>query len=114
MRETHELEEALHLSLIHICGAWPRRAEQRHGAEHVSGRACAGTGVLEGRPVSYTHLDVYKRQRHTHLPGAFLLRQAQKVDQADGLVFIYCQDDVFGRRAVQRAKACLLYTSRCV
>ena len=27
-------------------GAWPRRAEQRHGAEHVSGRACAGTGVL--------------------------------------------------------------------
>ena len=43
--------------------------------------------------------------RHTHLPGAFLLRQAQKVDQADGLVLIYCQDDVFGRRAVQRAKA---------
>ena len=43
--------------------------------------------------------------RHTHLPGAFLLRQAQKVDQADGLVFIYCQDDAFGRRAVQRAKA---------
>ena len=49
-------------------------------------------------PVSYTHLDVYKRQLQSHTApiNEWIMEQLIMVD------------------ALKRASACLLYTSRCV
>ena len=57
-------------------------------------------------PVSYTHLDVYKRQGFTqgafygYYPDKAALFEALVSEPADGLM--------------EQFKACLLYTSRCV
>ncbi|WP_141755343.1 hypothetical protein [Burkholderia plantarii] len=54
-------------------------------------------GVAGHTPVSYTHLDVYKRQLRGRSPG-----QSRRPDRHAAVL----------RRS--RAHACLLYTSRCV
>ena len=46
---------------------------ERHGIQkHLARPTDGGDGIAESRgvePVSYTHLDVYKRQAHTRPPG---------------------------------------------
>ena len=55
-----------------------------------------------GRPVSYTHLDVYKRQilMRGQIPVQEAPAEAPEAPQAP--------------RQVEVRQACLLYTSRCV
>ena len=56
----------------------------------------------EYAPVSYTHLDVYKRQfRERVMPSQTMRRLFRRVSQT-------------WRSAVKLALGCLLYTSRCV
>ena len=61
--------------------------------------------LLNLLPVSYTHLDVYKRQLLTNL--ALLLRSALRWQR------IYLAGDL-GRVRLYLPHHCLLYTSRCV
>ena len=67
----------------------------------------AETGGLNAMSVSYTHLDVYKRQRHklTRKAGEPVIRAA-----VNGAMKIMGEQFVLGRTI----NACLLYTSRCV
>ena len=66
-------------------------------------------------PVSYTHLDVYKRQGHEAFT-AMRMRGAQATDIA--ILVVAADDGVMPQtvEAINHAKAagCLLYTSRCV
>ena len=68
--------------------------------------------VLGVAPVSYTHLDVYKRQTFTEVVGNFCYRKNGRFQRAHG--------DVGGvlRRCkcqpIGQSISCLLYTSRCV
>ena len=56
--------------------------------------------ILEPRPVSYQHLDVYKRQALTGVPSTV-------IPASEGRM-------VAGVSSVVPFRACLLYTSRCV
>ena len=75
---------------------------------------CAAAALL---PVSYTHLDVYKRQLHMHADD-----DALKADENDigGVVDDLKPRDVAFAAVVPDSQAaavlgsCLLYTSRCV
>ena len=62
-------------------------------------------------PVSYTHLDVYKRQEQ-QIGGE---RQTEKARER---VFLFSQIPALGAQALlfglELHQACLLYTSRCV
>ena len=98
------------LSLIHISAR--KRAYRRRNGHHDFQPAVQHPAG----PVSYTHLDVYKRQRHAH---AQLCGQLP-VAQALCLLFQFPRrrrSDVCGRKPAQRqqlfrrAIACLLYTS---
>ena len=73
------------------------------------------------RSVSYTHLDVYKRQGHSM--GSLIARAyLKKLDfTLDGLIISGCPVYVPGCKMGQSIvkfleafKGCLLYTSRCV
>ena len=64
-------------------------------------------------PVSYTHLDVYKRQ------GEILVKQGKYDDAVNAYTKI--KDKYFQSyqamdidKYIEQAKFCLLYTSRCV
>ena len=77
------------------------------GADEV----VVGNLELAPKPVSYTHLDVYKRQgltgREAQVAGAqanHAIRKAQLLQQVLGL----------GGHALDLLVGCLLYTSRCV
>ncbi len=60
--------------------------------------------VMEpSQPVSYTHLDVYKRQTQARTPGATLRPRATSAAARRSL-----------RRLLVQEPICLLYTSRCV
>ena len=60
------------------------------------------------RSVSYTHLDVYKRQEYSDL------MQKSYIDYAMSVIIARALPDVRdGLKPVQR-RTCLLYTSRCV
>ena len=63
---------------------------------------------LSPRPVSYTHLDVYKRQA---IPGATsdTLRVTSSAQVSGNRYYCVVQDQV-GQKIVS-AEACLLYTS---
>ena len=71
-----------------------------------------------GQPVSYTHLDVYKRQKFLifiiltlSANEAFAqCRVGSGPDMGDGIP--YCLD--IAPQATQSYSPCLLYTSRCV
>ena len=77
-------------------------------------------------PVSYTHLDVYKRQGLTPFARDIVMpMDRQKGDQLPVSVFQKCGvldgtwengTSVFSKRGVATKvpKCCLLYTSRCV
>ena len=90
---------------------------QEYNVEFVSSTEKFDTSTPMGRamlnicivfaPVSYTHLDVYKRQALTDDGAALLSRYTDQV------VLIY-DGDTAGQNATQRAIPCLLYTSRCV
>ena len=60
-----------------------------------------GDALLNYVPVSYTHLDVYKRQLYKSLLPAGVSRRTES-----SFVCI--------SRSAARKRACLLYTSRCV
>ena len=73
-------------------------------------------GLIDSSPVSYTHLDVYKRQQYG---GVILMLTArdEDFDQIFGLELgadDYIAKPVQPRLLLARIKACLLYTSRCV
>ena len=61
--------------------------------------------IEKAHPVSYTHLDVYKRQLHRHLDMPFAFCQRQ---------FDYMQFQLIVRHVHHGLSTCLLYTSRCV
>ena len=69
---------------------------------------------LYARPVSYTHLDVYKRQT-TKL---VVIDTLQRVRSAGSDSNLYANDyqeiGLLKKLADKRHIACLLYTSRCV
>ena len=67
----------------------------------------AGTGVADDGAVSYTPLDVYKRQT----PDA--IRQLIEQGLPDAQVQVFGDDGVHFEALVV-SEACLLYTSRCV
>ena len=62
------------------------------------------------RAVSYTHLDVYKRQGYT--VGFFSLEMSGK-EIAQRLICAYAMISISDFR-MGRISPCLLYTSRCV
>ena len=66
-------------------------------------QACAAVG-----PVSYTHLDVYKRQGKYSSASTFFARGLTSFSANSRYIFctICC--------CLDRVKSCLLYTSRCV
>ena len=66
----------------------------------------------ESIPVSYTHLDVYKRQVSDHHVGEVLLRDVRDGDFVDVLAAADDRAGVGGR--LDLLELCLLYTSRCV
>ena len=55
------------------------------------------------KAVSYTHLDVYKRQIQNHTPNLSNVKFFQPTSQL-----------IFDRKSCQKPYVCLLYTSRCV
>ena len=60
----------------------------------------------DNEPVSYTHLDVYKRQLQRWLTAAGITKK----------ITFHCTRHSFGSLHVEMGTdmACLLYTSRCV
>ena len=78
---------------------------------------------LEDKPVSYTHLDVYKRQKHTQSSQmvGFIERVAKNERTNKNNIFVnstQLADGVIvkikGDYYKVNLSACLLYTSRCV
>ena len=67
-----------------------------------------GTG--ERSPVSYTHLDVYKRQKEA-LTEIAQAHEFEIISLGGGRERMELPEY---RAAAQRLEACLLYTSRCV
>ena len=65
----------------------------RPGSDPADLLAFSGPEALSSTPVSYTHLDVYKRQVYANDVSEFRRRVAARVADAN---------------------VCLLYTSRCV
>ena len=57
-----------------------------------------------GRPVSYTHLDVYKRQKEGKNPLVIDSKEPS----------LPLEDYIYNEVRYKSLKACLLYTSRCV
>ena len=108
------------LSLIHI---FRRKVQARRGGcctAKLFGIYRLVLGIIlqlpadirRQRPVSYTHLDVYKRQVHAYLVKTafqpdFELDDARAVAAALDVPLTVVEADVL-------AQACLLYTSRCV
>ena len=72
--------------------------EERY--EDISTRLSDPAVISDNETVSYTHLDVYKRQV---LPLSFLLSQTIKREGEKSLPFLRISN-----------RSCLLYTSRCV
>ena len=74
-------------------------------------------GTLIIFPVSYTHLDVYKRQdqcgKKAHTDHRADKAQLFAQNGKDKVVAGFRQPEVL-LAAVANAQACLLYTSRCV
>ena len=69
---------------------------------YFNASGCSEDGLIGEDPVSYTHLDVYKRQT---LTGA----AAWGLWEASGAVFFST-----GAAGAGVTEGCLLYTSRCV
>ena len=91
--------------------------------------------VLPSEPVSYTHLDVYKRQPVEHAYELLCEEGYAEARARSGYFVIYQKDDFISNRSewdieplplnrtheaksdfpyTVLAKTCLLYTSRCV
>ena len=69
-------------------------------------------------PVSYTHLDVYKRQAFGSVPGAHFVETpvsqlAAGANEDFLTVLLLCACDKWQQSEADKY-ACLLYTSRCV
>ena len=69
-------------------------------------------------PVSYTHLDVYKRQQYNNSYNELNLSFANNVNTPDGGTheegFKSALTRVFNDFGREKGYICLLYTSRCV
>ena len=69
-------------------------------------------------PVSYTHLDVYKRQTFTSGKTLFFIGGTwwANLESADGFEwnYTYCPAFEGYENSVATPTGCLLYTSRCV
>ena len=84
---------------------------------------CAGNKVTESRAVSYTHLDVYKRQ-HTHTHVHTYTYKHISEHGVPYFVFTFVKTTILTTwyyvnvfvlpKYLHTIKACLLYTSRCV
>ena len=87
-----------------------------HGAYVHKGLQLGHREAEEGRvpradPVSYTHLDVYKRQHLLPARGVLTVEPLQQ--QRQGYHVLVCADKHLGGE-ILLPEACLLYTSRCV
>ena len=71
--------------------------------ERVSIFLSASSGLLAAAPVSYTHLDVYKRQAYAMQTQSGWLTLSDQFKILAG-----------GSAQPEERKTCLLYTSRCV
>ena len=67
-------------------------------------------------PVSYTHLDVYKRQGQQHLLTMFRTQKGWLVADSAKVLAAGLEFGVIDKRFLGRGRPhpCLLYTSRCV
>ena len=63
------------------------------------------------KAVSYTHLDVYKRQVKL---SAEARNEGTVTSVSDGIVRIHGLADVMQGEMIELPNSCLLYTSRCV
>ena len=62
-------------------------------------------------PVSYTHLDVYKRQLYYHR----VIGKENLSGYEDGTMVLICNHgEIYGPVVANLYVPCLLYTSRCV
>ena len=80
----------------------------RAAAPGLLGTSGAGYAPHGAIAVSYTHLDVYKRQAGSHAIERQLLKAVEEFTQ--GTV----QNDDITFVMVEKYQCCLLYTSRCV
>ena len=78
----------------------PALARMRKNPERFIERIRVGSEKEDRDPVSYTHLDVYKRQSPQHVWG-----DIAKIVESGGPVGVPWDE---------RSNTCLLYTSRCV
>ena len=68
-------------------------------------------------PVSYTHLDVYKRQRWDYASGEELLALCEREHVTIAQAFRAREEALCAKQGTEAgidAYLCLLYTSRCV
>ena len=65
-------------------------------------------------PVSYTHLDVYKRQMLGIGPGDIKLKELMQRLQSDVEEVIIATNSSLEGETTAMYISCLLYTSRCV
>ena len=82
-----------------------------HREEAVKAGGFKEFHIFDMRPVSYTHLDVYKRQkeRRTGRP------KYDAVTLLQVILFAFMEHGYVSVRTIEKlCKTCLLYTSRCV
>ena len=96
----------------------PRLAElkpdsnRRYGwSDNGAGRLFADVYKSCARSVSYTHLDVYKRQSYTLAP------KSNGAATSKAIILLHCIASSFEKLRLSfltQSNSCLLYTSRCV
>ena len=86
----------------------------QHGAETVRLYACMHLIARDDDPVSYTHLDVYKRQVQAVSP--YYNPTIEEVSTVPNIKSAKKRVKVAAAKTLQNKmiNSCLLYTSRCV
>ena len=98
-------------------GAAVTQVVEADGPKPVALEQC-GQGRADVAPVSYTHLDVYKRQFQCppcHFGGADDQRHRPMVDIfLHGVLLSVLDPSIHPSKPATARSSCLLYTSRCV
>ena len=90
----------------------PRQNKESRHRQPAHSLRIAAKAQKEVAPVSYTHLDVYKRQEVAQLGKTYAIQIEDQSIHPLGVLQPVLLSAIC-KTAAQR-KACLLYTSRCV